>query len=460
MSFSLISSEQILKPINLGIFICIGIIGVYLFFGFQFLEKVSPYYGDELFYVKNAESFSLTGKLKATFTYSGNGSKLGELDAHGPAYPIVYGLLRLPLKWSPSNILWVNYGMLLISLFFLLRIKDNIQSKNLQSILILASPYTLFYSMSLMPELLQISFAILVFYHLKKVNKPTENQVGIISIILVAGLFRSTWFFGLIPLALFYFKSKKSLQLVLILLGITLPFLMQVYFHEAVPNVFSESLVLLKNGNWLKGSEGILYNIKRNIYFIFTYSEGWFYWVWKIGLGLTLIYGLTQWKRTPIIKWGTALFLLQLCFSIILYKTYAWTDLRLLSPISLILGLEYCSIFSESRKSLYPVVVTCIGFILIIPLQQKIIEYRISPSFNSIPTKIHWELSNLDHAIVRVDTTILHNFNLDQLPAVNKERKLIRYILPYYELQESTPTHYLILQDSQTVVLSTKILAQ
>gem|GEM_PF-2327995 len=460
MSFSLNSPEQILKPINLWVFICIGIIGVYLFFGFQFLEQISPYYGDELFYVKNAESFSLTGKLKAAFTYSGNGSRVGELDAHGPAYPIVYGLLHLPLKWSPSHILWVNYGMLLISLFFLLRIKDTIQTKIIQSVLILASPYTLFYSMSLMPELLQISFAILVFYHLKKAHNPNVNQVGIISIILVAGLFRSTWFFGLIPLAHFYFKSKKGLQFMLILLGITLPFLMQVYFHESVPNVFSETILLLKNGNWLKGFEEILFNIKRNIYFIFSYSEGWFYWVWKIGLGFSLIFGLIHWNHSPIIRWSASLFVLQLCFSIILYKTFAWTDLRILSPISLILGLEYCSMFTNSRKSLYPVFVTGISFILIIPLQQKIIEYRISPSVNSIPSRIQGELSNLNQAIVRVDTTILSTYNLNQLPAINNNGELIRYILPYYELQESTPTHYLILEDSQTVVLSTKILAQ
>lgn len=456
----MISSKQIPNLKYLSIFLGIGILGIYLFFGFQLLPSASPYYGDELFYVKNAESFSLTGELKAAFTYSGEGSIIGEMDAHGPAYPLLYGLFHLPINWSPSYILWVNYGFLLFSLFFLFRLQEDIHTKLIQSILILASPYTLFYSMSLMPELLQITFAILVFYQLKQVHKPNGNQVEIICILLIAGLFRSTWLFGLIPLALFYFKTKKGMQLVLILLGITLPFLMQVYFHEAVPNVFSESMLLLKNGNWLKASEEVLYNIKRNIYFLFTYSEGWFYWIWKIGLGLTLIYGLTQWKRSPIIKWGTALFLLQLSFSIILYKTYAWTDLRFLSPIAIILNLEYCLTFYSKRYSITPILLSLASFVLILPLQKRIIEYRVSPTTETFPSAILKEISSLEKAIIRVDTTILHSFNLNQLPAVNNDKKLIRYILPYYELKESSPTHYLILEDGQTVVLSTKILAQ
>ena len=133
------------------------------FFSLMGLEK-KPYYGDEFFYVKNAEAFEASGSLKASFTYSGCGSKIGEFDAHGPVYPLLYGGIGKLFGYDYQLISKVNLAILLLSLFLFILSKQKLSTRLIQIILILCSPFTLFYAFSLLPELIHLGGAIILYY--------------------------------------------------------------------------------------------------------------------------------------------------------------------------------------------------------------------------------------------------------------------------------------------------------
>ena len=84
-----------------GLLILLAVVlAVYAYFFSYFGSDYSPFFGDEYFYYKNSESFYLTNQLKASFTYSGNGAMVLGADAHGPAYPLFYGLIAKILGWG------------------------------------------------------------------------------------------------------------------------------------------------------------------------------------------------------------------------------------------------------------------------------------------------------------------------------------------------------------------------
>ena len=437
-------------------------------FGYQVNQIIplpkdyGPYYGDEYFYLQNARAFRETGNLQASFTYSGQGSVIGGFDAHGPAYPMLYGLLHWDGTWSGKHLLIVNFLVYGLGLVLVFSQKVSFGIRLLQGILLSGSPYILFYGQSLMPELIQAGLAIFLFLGMRKFqgqfSKPGIIQIALL--ILVFAWIRSTWFFALFALAGVVFPKEKGMSLGLLMLGLLGMLVYPAYFHEQTPNVFSQSWAFLEAGEWSKAWMEISFNTKRNLYFLLTYSEGKFYWAWKVWILITLILGFLHYQKSKVLKFGLILLLLHLAFSVLLYKTYRWTDWRMLSPAAILLNLALLQELRFRTESLVLVLASLISFGLLIPFQQKLLRLRKEYSPISVDQETILGLEALEPSLIRVDTVILKEFDLRDLPVQNREGKLLRYSLPYYELREASPAYHLQVQGDQLMIRSTKNLPQ
>ncbi|NVJ86795.1 MAG: hypothetical protein HWE15_10855 [Algoriphagus sp.] len=435
---------------------------MYIYFLLRLDFGFGSYYGDEIFYQKNSESFYQSGELSASFTYSGKGSKIGGFDAHGPAYPLLYSFL-LMLKASPSfHIPLTNLLVFGITIFALAIKRTHLTQFPLQLLLILGSPFTLFYGFSYMPELIHFSIGIglyLLFSAYFKHESPSNLWFLLIGI-GIAGLFRSTWFFAWVALGISLIPKKKWLGLGLMASGIGAALFYSSFFYEQTPNVFSNSLDLIQLNNWGRAIYEVYFNTKRNIYFLLHYTEGKYYWVWKIWVLVSLIFGLIYQKKSKLIRLSTLLLLIQLAFSVIIYKTYEWTDWRMLSPVTMLLNLGLI----ENRKLKYPswllVGLSLASFFLILPFQQKIIGLRNDYTLPGIEKSVIEELKNLDQALIRIHPFVLEKYQLEELPLVNHDGNILRYILPFYELDEAPATHRLEIENHQLIIRSENILAQ
>jgi hypothetical protein len=441
----------------------IVLLGIYFYF-FSFIDaSYSPYYGDEFFYFKNAESFYQTSELKAAFTYSGNGSTLIGFDPHGPAYPLLYGFLAKVFGWFNPLIPIINFSILSIALLLLLfQEETSLQVKSLQLILILGSPITLFYSFSFMPELIQIAGAILLFLQFKRYHKIQNRSdlILLIFLILFLGLIRSTWFFGLIGLIVYPKKIHWGMALLLLLPALGLSYLSQILFHEMVPNTFTGIGELIRSEQYVQVAEELLFNLKRNLYFALTYSEGKFYTIQKIWMLASIILAFLFFRKEKLIQVGLLIFGLTFIFNMFFYKNYSWNDLRIYSPMLLFLNL---SMISSSSHQLVPKSLVMIGlssFILILPLSLKLINYRINSNLKVIPESAKEALLHLEQPLILIDTLVLKDYSLDQLPIINRENYPIRYILPYYEMKMEKPTHQITEQNGQIRLTEVNILSQ
>ncbi len=441
----------------------VGLFAVYFYF-FSFIDSnYSPYYGDEFFYYKNAESFYKTSKLEAAFTYTGKGSHLIGFDPHGPAYPLLYGSLAKLFGWHNSLILIINFTCLIIALVLLLFQKEvTSQVKYFQLILIVGSPITLFYSFSFLTELIQIAGAVLLFLQFKRYHKHQNrlDLILLICLILLLGLIRSTWFFGLIGLMVYPNKIRWGIGILLLLPALGLSYVSQVLFHEVVPNTFSGIGELIRSQQYTQVAEALLFNFKRNVYFAFTYSEGKFYALQKIWMLASIVLSFLFFRKEKIIQVGLLIFGLTFLFNMFFYKNYSWVDLRIYTPMILFLNL---SMISSSFHKLISKVLVMIGlssFILILPLCHKLINYRVNSELKIIPYSTKKALLELEQPLIIIDTLVLTNYSLDQLPVSNLENKVMRYILPYYEIKSEDPTHRLLAQKGQLNVRPVNILSQ
>lgn len=428
----------------------------------QLKKDYGPYYGDEYFYLQNAKSFHQTGNLQASFTYSGNGSKIGGFDAHGPSYPILYGMLNWKGTWSGKHILFLNYLIFGIGLVLIFFQNEKFGIKLLQGILLTGSPYVLFYGQSLMPELIQTGIAIFLFIGFRKIqlNSSRKDLLQILLLVLLFSWIRSTWVFMFFALAMVFLPQRKKIGLGFLGIGLIGMLLYPAYFHEQTPNVFSNSLLHFSQGNWGLIWNEISFNTKRNLYFLATYSEGIFYWAWKIWILITLILGIVFIKKSPLLKLGMIQLLLHLLFAIVLYKTYRWTDWRMLSPAGIFLSLALIHELKFRTESLILVLNSLTSLALMIPFQQKVLKLRNEYSPLPIGQEIVQQLERLDPSLIRLDTILIKEYDLRDLPVKNQDGKLIRYTLPFYELDEAKPDYYLEANENQLIIRSTKILPQ
>ena len=431
------------------------------FFSLMGLEN-KPYYGDEFFYVKNAEAFEASGSLKASFTYSGSGSKIGEFDAHGPVYPLLYGGIGKLIGYDFLLISKVNLAILFLSLFLLILSKQKLSTKLIQIILILSSPFTLFYAFSLLPELIHLGGSIILYYHYESYHRSNrERDLWIlVSFILLLGLFRSTWLFALIGLVPFLWNGRRLLVLVLIFSIPILTWLLQTNFHEGVVNVFSEMQYWFGEGNWSVLFDTIFFNIKRNIYFLFTYSEGAFYAIWKIWLFVSLILGFLLFTKDKLVLSGILMLAVTFLFTLVFYKFYKWTEWRMLLPLTVFLNLRIIAAFPSQYYYKALLIINGLAFLFLIPFQYELIQLRKNYKTKTISKDLVSHIKTLEQPLVHIDTLALTGFALEQLPVVNQKGEVIRYILPYYEMELKEASHFLEIQEGQLMMRSKNIRSQ
>jgi hypothetical protein len=441
----------------------VGIVSVYLYFFFFLDSNYSPYYGDEYFYFKNSESFYLTSRLQASFTYSGDGARLLGTDAHGPAYPILYGSIAKLLGWGGLTIPLINLGILLCAaLALLLNRVSTTRIKMLQLLMIFGSPMTLFYSVTYMPELLQIAGAIGLFLLVRR-YLSTSRKVdffALVMYILLLGSIRSTWFFALFGLIVLPGPVNRLGKSIYCIPALILPFLYQYFLHEQVPNTFSGLGEVLESQGPLAGWDVIFFNIRRNIYFAFTYTEGHFYTVQKVWIACSLIFSILYFRSGRLIQFGIFILVTVMLFNVILYKNYSWVDLRMYTPMTLFLNLGLISANRPRSPILALISLNILSFILVLPLQKTLVGYRVQQEARAIPAQILEELKNLDTPLVYIDSTLLKDYFVTKLPIVTHKQELIRYILPYYSMKMEDPSHLLREEDGQLKVVPVKILSQ
>ncbi|GAA0880897.1 hypothetical protein GCM10009119_38670 [Algoriphagus jejuensis] len=440
-----------------------GILAVYVYF-FSFLgTSYSPYYGDEFFYFKNSESYYLTHSLKASFTYSGNGARLLGADAHGPAYPLLYGAIAKLIGWNGLTIPIVNGSILILAILMLLWSKEaSLETKPLHCLLILGSPITLFYAITYLPELIQIAGAIGLYLILQRYlsTKSLTDFLVLSTYVLILGSIRSTWFFAFFGLILLSGPIKGLAKIFYFILGLILPFLYQHFLHEQVPNTFSGLGEMIAKQGLFAGLDAVFFNLKRNIYFAFTYTEGLFYTVQKLWIAGSLIVSALLFRKSKLIGFGVIVLLSMIAFNVILYKNYAWTELRMYAPLTFFLNLGMVSDSRNRHPAIGLTSLSLLSFILILPLQQTLMNFRTHPNVLSIPDTILQEIENLDAPLVYVDTTILNEYQITEVPVLTSKKQQIRYILPYYSIPMAAPIHIFKLDKAQLTIKSEKILSQ
>lgn len=467
--WAIISGEQVKHAViklNRNLFFLLALLSIIVissFFLINLNSKYAPYYEDESFYIKNAEIFFHHNTLEAAFTYTGKGSRILGTDAHGPAYPLFYGIIAKLTGWNPLLIPLVNLAILIFMLLVLAKSKSEDKSTFLiQAIVILGCPITLFYSLTFLPELLHISGSIGLFVFLDSYLKygKKSDYYALFFMILVLGIFRSTWYFALPGLvALPKLHSRKITPFILIALAILLPLFFQYYFHEQVNNAFSETINLLKEDKRNEATSLLVINLKNNLKYLFTYSEGWYYTFQKIWFAVSIVVGLLCLKSNPIIKFSLIHLSILLIFNLVFYKFYSWVELRIFTPTLILLNLGL--IASQTKKSLIPTTINFISFLLILPFLSILIKYRLDSPTKKIPLTIIQELKqSTGDQRIGIKKNLLYEFNLSQLPISSNSGKPIRYILPYYPLTTASTDYWLTFEKGQIKVSSKNSLFQ
>ena len=428
-----------------------GVVLIYLFF-FSFLDQnYGPYYGDEFFYVKNAESFFQHSSLEAAFTYSGQGAKVFGSDAHGPAYPLLYGGISKVLGWHPLLLPLINFLFLSVAILILATSSSLEGTIKLQQILlILACPVTLFYSLTFLPELINIAGGVGIYLLVNRYLRTFSKLDFMVLIggILILGILRSTWFFALFGFLVIPGPLKGIKKGIFLLFPFLLPFLMQHFLHEQVPNAYSQTGELIDGDQWRRAIEALLFNIKRNLYFFLTYTEGWFYTLQKVWLVCS--FGLATFfvRKEPLLRFGLAVLLPLLAFNFIFYKNYDWVDLRMYTPWLIFLNLSLIS--TKKNGSSLLLGLNSLTFLLILPLLHQVMYFRTHPEVIDLPTSVVNTLQQSETPIlVHLDREILDTYALNQLPVSTQNGKSIRYILPHYEMEVVAPSIWLKVQEGQ-----------
>lgn len=313
-----------------------------------------------------------------------------------------------------------------------------------------------------MPELLHLAGGVFLFLQFRRYHRLDSQAelLKLVGLILLLGLFRSTWFFAFTGLMVSARGIRWRFGLVLLIFGLGMAFIFQTYFHEPVPNSFSQSVAFLKNGEYLEALATILKNLKRNTYFLFTYSEGVFYSVQKVWLWASVALALVYYRTLPLVRIALILFATIFVFNMVLYKNYSWVDLRMYTPVLLFLNLSMLASSSEEWQPKVLLGLNLISFVLILPLCERLLYFRTHLELEEISPSVAEELQLLQQPMIFVDSLVIENYQLDQLPISGPDGQALTYILPYYEVDHAPHTHILEVISGQLRVRPVKILSQ
>lgn len=413
-----------------------------------------PIWSDEFFYWANAKSFMQNGSLEAAFTYSGKGSLLFGADAHGFAYPLCNGIFaKIIGNVSYSFIVW-NILLIISAIVGVFSLKTlSVESKLWIITVILIFPFLPLYAFTFMQESIHVFFAIclsVLFYQIRNATFYKPYLLSFVLVILIAGMFRSLWFFwliGLLPIA----RSRRELKIFgfIFIIGIFCSFCVNYYFNEPVPNFFTASLNLIRQGEvpFFIKSLGINFYMNYKYYF-FTYNDSVIYFLLKY-----MVFCAFLFVTFKAIKYRQKTFVALSLIGLVnfgllffFYEANYWKEIRTMSPLFYFYLLFIAEVFDSKSKFLL-VFAMCIIFGFSINLSKQWIAQRNESqhiSLNVINHLIKLQQYIPAYKIVKVEYLPDNELQyLSYLPLENRNHRSIKYIIPFYAVKEA-PFHYII----------------
>ena len=433
----------------IGIALLFFIASIYSMFLSSITSSYHPIWSDEIFYFVNSHGFFQNNVLNASFTYSGKGSILFGADAHGPAYPLLNGIFAHVAGYSNLNFIQLNFVFAVLSIVLIFSLKSI--SANLKIWLtcyFLLFPFLPLYAFTYMQESLHIFFAVCLSLLLYQINHKVSDKkylIAYVALVFLAGLFRNLWFFwliGLIPFA--KNKSQRINFSLLFILGVMCAFCSNYLFTESVPNFFNTATAMLIQGNLLSFLKAIISNFTQNIInLLLNYNSSFVYYAIKLIIILSFFYvAFKAMKGKNQIFIALLLIgLINFALLLLLYEANYWKEIRMMSP------LFYCYIlFIIPDISALVKYIGVASLIIIFGLTSKLSKQWIAERNNKAPTeiKVISELHKIQQYVPENKTILvkyLPNNELNYLlylPLKNKNHRPIKYIIPFYQVNEIT----------------------
>jgi hypothetical protein len=440
----------------------------YFLLALQITNNYLPVWNDEFFYYTNAASFFENTTLKAALTYNGSGSKLLGADAHGFAYPLLNGSIAKLFGWHNLNFIYTNFFFVAVGLM-LVFFQKKITSENsfFIALFVLLFPFFAIYGFTYMQESVHIFFAIVCSILIGKINREGQEKdyCYFILVVFIAALFRPFWLLwlvGLIPFAVNAFKRR--LFILLFLFGGVLSVLLMYYFSEFVPNYFASVTALIGKGDLGAFFYSMIKHFTYNGYAYFFKNENSIvYFFVKCSILAVLIFFsakayLRKSKLFISIAFTGVVNFLVLFF---LYDVFMWRETRILVPF-----FYFCIPFLvfeiNSKLKLLLLFILVVFFVLNLPESKKVIAERnmhtkkaalnAKNAFKAIAPNLS------DNAIVFInyypsDSTL----DLINVPVKNISNNPVRYIVPYYRVNQRQYNYILNLPGTKpmgTVLIS------
>ncbi|HRG59542.1 MAG TPA: hypothetical protein PK323_11340 [Bacteroidia bacterium] len=430
----------------------IGVLMLIIVFSFYFhgLIKVNvnyhPVWNDEFFYFINANAYFQNNTLQAALTLNGIGSVIFKSDAHGFIYPLLHGGFAKLVGWHTFNLIWFNFLLIGISLcliFYLLPIPFN--SKLNVTLIMLLFPFIPLYAFTYMQEIMQVFFAIVIsilFYHISQKNNNKGLILVLVLIIILSSLFRASWFFWLIGLLPF---AKNKLQQIyfsiLFILGFIASIVYINLFSEAVPNYFSNMLSLLLKGEVYEVTHSLFFHTLQNIkLYFFSTNKSLVYFSMKfLTAGTIAFFSYDAIKSKDKLSMSILLIgFVNFILVFIFYDANYWREIRTLSPLFYFTILFL--VLKLQKRSLYLLICFLFGlFTLSFKISNQQIKERSNMSnFNQ---KEHDAFQLLAQHIAKDQVVLINNLSIEHtwfmmyLPLQNKHKQPIKYMIPFYGLQ-------------------------
>lgn len=430
-------------PLFLGLFV----LGVYAYFSWYLGGEFPVLWSDEWLYLINAKSFYEWGSFQAAMTYDGFGSYLFGADSHGPFYPLVHGTVALVFSWNPINFLGVNLFLFMLSTWGFWFSKVSIRKEWI--LFFILQPLILFYSFSLMQELIHVFGAMMGCLLIQRIaeKKKKRQVISFLGFILFMSLFRSSWMIWGIALLPFFPKRYSWLPQLgfgLLLLGISLG--IQLLITEQVPTHFAQVARLLASGNLLDAFSQIGVKFLQNLFDLLVYSEGKAYYLVKMGLlgQFVLLIFLSFRRKSSILQAGVLVFGAHLLLLLAFYQASNWIEIRILLAPGILMSFL---LFREIKKPIQWLLIgfQFIGFLGFISLTHNALHWRLKQK--SMLTVLDQELILLELKKlppqeaywIQIPYPDLEFLYIAEIPLRTVEGSRIHYIAPYYTKESKTP---------------------
>jgi hypothetical protein len=294
-----------------------------------------------------------------------------------------------------------------------------------------------------MQELIQVFFAVLLgvlLYHISEKKNNKKLIVIFVLAIIIASLYRGSWFFWLIGLLPFANNKRQQLYFfILFILGFFASIAFVNLFGEAVPNYFSQMIALLLDGKIYVVAQSLFMHTLTNVklYFFSTNSSLVYFSMKFLTAGVIAFFSYHAIKTKDkmsisIVLIGFVNFILVFIF----YDANYWREIRTLSP------LFYFSILflvlKLDKKSNYILIVALAALFSLtfkISLQQ-IKERNDTTNYSQLEHdafRLIAESVSKDE-IILINMPIEHSWLMLYLPLQNKYKQPIRYMIPFYGL--------------------------